>query len=633
MSGGNKAEIGIALFDGQLKLLSWNEAFFDIQMLPGGLAELSRPLNDFVRCFATQQKLGLGETERRTRHVIDEVRSAQPHHEIWTTVDGVEVCRIFAPLYSGGVICACWVIGGVALPADAFAQGAAVSSRTDVLDALDCIPAGFAMFDRQDCLVFCNEGYRGFHDRMRDSLLPGTKYEAILHASFDSGQIADPDITAEDLVTVHRRVLDGASQTYEVRLGDGRWMRCSETRTVDGNTVSIRSDITEPKHRENELERLSHALKMQNLHFDTALNNMVQGLCLFDAEQKLIVCNQRYLEMYGFSPEVVRPGIRLRDIMEYSISLGNYKSDEAGRALAQRPEQAAGREQSVLEQWLRDGRVISVLHQPMTGGGSVATYEDITERKQAEKRLELHARELERRNQELQDFAYVASHDLQEPLRKIEAFGSRLRDRYMDKLEGDGKVYVERMEHAARRMRDLIQDLLSYSRVSTEDKPMEACHLSEIANEVLSDLEIAIGEKGAEVRVGELPTLKASPIQMRQLFQNLLSNALKFVRSDVTPLIEISAKEVTEVDSEDTNDLRSLVEFSVKDNGIGFDQKYASQIFGIFQRLHGRGAFEGTGIGLATCRKILERHKGKIAAYGVPNEGATIKFWLPKEQA
>jgi signal transduction histidine kinase/AmiR/NasT family two-component response regulator len=318
--------------------------------------------------------------------------------------------------------------------------------------------------------------------------------------------------------------------------------------------------------------------------------------------------------------------------MEYSVSLGNYRREDAERAIAERPTTADKREQAVLHQRLNDGRVIAVMHVPMAGGGSVATYEDVTQTVRAEEALRDYARKLERSNRELQDFASIASHDLQEPLRKIEAFGSRLRSRCGEEIGESGRFYVERMEEAAGRMRSLINDLLTYSGVTTEARPFVATDLGQIAREVISDLQVTIEQVRGRVEVGELPEVEADPTQMRQLLQNLLSNAFKFHRAGVPPVVRISARLHQPDPRLHGAGAPQLCEVRVADNGIGFEQAHADRIFGIFQRLHGREDYAGTGIGLATCRKILERHGGAITAVGRPGRGATFVFTMPVEQ-
>lgn len=244
------------------------------------------------------------------------------------------------------------------------------------------------------------------------------------------------------------------------------------------------------------------------------------------------------------------------------------------------------------------------------------------ERRVAERTAELNAlnEKLQISNRELQDFASVASHDLQEPLRKIQAFGDRLLSRAGDALGDEGKDYLKRMHGAAGRMQTLINDLLAFSRVTTKAQPFEPVDLGRVAAEVVSDLETSIEKSGGRVDIGPLPTIDADPLQMRQLLQNLIGNALKFARPGVAPTVRVRAAAA---------DDGGAVELSVADDGIGFDEKYLDRIFNVFQRLHGRGEYEGTGIGLAVCRRIAERHGGTITARSRPGEGATFVVTLP----
>ena len=245
-----------------------------------------------------------------------------------------------------------------------------------------------------------------------------------------------------------------------------------------------------------------------------------------------------------------------------------------------------------------------------------------------------YSQELARSNAELQQFASIASHDLQEPLRKIQAFGNRLQEKYGEALSEQGADYIKRMQNAAQRMQILIDDLLVFSRITTKAQPFVAVNLANVAKEVLSDLEVLIQQTGAHVELGELPTINADPLQMRQLLQNLIGNALKFHRENEAPRVKIysqihgNREQLTE-NSPDTH----FYQITVEDNGIGFDQKYCDRIFQVFQRLHGRSEYEGTGIGLAICRKIVERHGGSITAESTPSQGAKFIVTLPVHQS
>lgn len=256
---------------------------------------------------------------------------------------------------------------------------------------------------------------------------------------------------------------------------------------------------------------------------------------------------------------------------------------------------------------------------------------DITELKQAQKELQAYAAKLAESNQELQEFAYVASHDLQEPLRKVAAFGDRLKTTYGANLGDKGLDYLSRMLNAATRMQTLINDLLMFSRVTTAAKPFEPVDLETVVQEVLSDLEIKIAETNAEVEIASLPTVMADGLQMRQLFQNLIGNALKFSRQDVPPDIDIRSETCRSQNLPEAIESQSenFACIKVKDNGIGFDQKYADKIFGVFQRLHTRSEYSGSGIGLSICQKIVKRHGGAIRVESKPDHGATFTVIFP----
>jgi len=225
--------------------------------------------------------------------------------------------------------------------------------------------------------------------------------------------------------------------------------------------------------------------------------------------------------------------------------------------------------------------------------------------------------ELECSNAELEQFASVASHDLQEPLRKILAFGSRLESKCNDSLDEAGKDYLARMQNAATRMQNLIRGLLSLSRVSSKGCPFEPVRLNDVFNILIDDLEIQIADSNAKVDVSDLPVINGDETQMRQLFQNILVNAMKYVEPGKVPHVSVSCSTINKAG----NKFNQIV---VADKGIGFEQKYAERIFGVFQRLHGKGEYVGTGIGLAICQKIVDRHGGSISAVSEP--GVETKF-------
>jgi light-regulated signal transduction histidine kinase (bacteriophytochrome) len=263
----------------------------------------------------------------------------------------------------------------------------------------------------------------------------------------------------------------------------------------------------------------------------------------------------------------------------------------------------------------------------------VLSFMDITELKLAQLKLESLNLDLQRSNDNLQQFAYVASHDLQEPLRKIESFGNILQDQYADKLSETGVDLLNRMQSASTRMATLIKDLLAYSRLTSNQQTMRPVALEQVLSWVVSDLDVAIVESGTTLSRALLPSVTGDESQLRQLFQNLLSNAIKFRRNDQAPVITVTVDQVPAEElpsaGRPSRPAASYYRIRVSDNGIGFDEQYRSRIFQVFQRLHSRSQYAGTGIGLAIVQKVVENHNGMISATSEPNAGATFSVYLP----
>lgn len=249
-------------------------------------------------------------------------------------------------------------------------------------------------------------------------------------------------------------------------------------------------------------------------------------------------------------------------------------------------------------------------------------------RDQLELRVQERTAELVRRNKELQEFVFVASHDLREPLRKIQTFGDLVGRNSSEALANADRNCISRMQGAAARMQTLLDSLLRYSRVTNHKEPFQETDMIKSVEEALSNLEVVVGEKKARLEVGQLPTVEADGVQMVQLFQNLISNALRFQSPNNIPIVRIHAKTV-----ENRFGGKNAYEISIEDNGIGFDEKYLDKIFKPFQRLHGRDEYEGVGIGLAICRKIVEHHRGTLTAMSTPGKGATFIVTLPRKQS
>ncbi|HUQ65927.1 MAG TPA: ATP-binding protein [Flavitalea sp.] len=259
----------------------------------------------------------------------------------------------------------------------------------------------------------------------------------------------------------------------------------------------------------------------------------------------------------------------------------------------------------------------------------------VLEKEKFQKILENKVKELDRSNKELEEFAYIASHDLQEPLRKITSFSERLKEKLPSNLEPDVQLYLNRMLAATDNMRTLIDNLLEFSRTSRISEPFRRTDLNNVISEVRADLELKIEETSTTIKSDTLPVVDAIPLQMRQLFTNLFTNAIKFKGEDALPEIEIKSAELSDEEKEENhlNQNTKYYKINVKDHGIGFDQEFAMKIFQIFQRLHGKAEYPGSGIGLAICKKIVENHSGRIFAESEPGKGAEFIIILPEFQS
>jgi light-regulated signal transduction histidine kinase (bacteriophytochrome) len=242
--------------------------------------------------------------------------------------------------------------------------------------------------------------------------------------------------------------------------------------------------------------------------------------------------------------------------------------------------------------------------------------------------------ELNHSNRELEEFAYIASHDLQEPLRKITTYSDRLSEKYKEALTGDGLMYLSRMIISAENMRMLINDLLEFSRISKNEQPYERVDMNMVLKLVKTDLELVIEETGTIINCESLPAVDAIPSQMKQLLANIIGNAIKFHKPGLPPVITISANILSEKEKVRLELAKNRIyyEFSISDNGIGFEEEYNTRIFQVFQRLHGKSEYPGSGIGLAICKKIIEYHHGIIYATSEPGAGARFTFILPQDQ-
>lgn len=399
---------------------------------------------------------------------------------------------------------------------------------------------------------------------------------------------------------------------------------------LDNETILISfSDITDVKKAFVEIEQ-------QKLLLDNILKHSPNGISVYKVlrndngnviDFKCVLANDAVEKLTGISNKARYSKTVYELILEYKDS-GKQMEESVLKTLQTNEPSMIEFYHPVSQKWLE----FSVAK--MDDDHLLNVFKDITQTKESALKTELLVDELKRSNTSLEEFAYAASHDLQEPLRKIDFFCESLKRSLGENVSDDISKRFERMQNAAARMRTLINDLLAYSRVSVKSAAFKRVELNAVAEQVLQDLEATITQTSAKIKVAELPVIKADEGQLRQMFQNIISNALKYRQADVMPEIVITAGSINDDDisfknlSKEKKKKYHLIE--IKDNGIGFPQEYAEKIFHVFQRLHARAEYEGTGVGLAIVQKIVSNHKGYIAALGEPGKGATFRILLPK---
>lgn len=365
---------------------------------------------------------------------------------------------------------------------------------------------------------------------------------------------------------------------------------------------------------------------------DVIINAMAEAVVIYDAQGRLLRVNPSAVAAFGYNPLGEE---RLELVQKISIQHLDGRPvlvEELPSTLALNGQGTKGQKflfyntQGEERTALCSGSPLYLRDQLV---GAVVVFHDVTELELAQAALKSYAAQLENKNRELQDFAFISSHDLQEPLRKIQAFSERLDKKYSLVLDQEGREYLMRMNRSAARMQRMLNDLLAYSRVTTKARSFIPVDLNEVIVQVLQELDFRIEQSGARVEVGPAFSVEADPLQMYQLLQNLIANALKFHQSGSPPVIQITSQFMPELPVS----RHTYVELSVEDNGIGFDERHLERIFQPFQRLHGIQEFEGSGMGLAICRKIVERHGGNITARSSPGQGAVFIVTLPARQA
>lgn len=378
-----------------------------------------------------------------------------------------------------------------------------------------------------------------------------------------------------------------------------------------------------------ERKQTEQVLRRREMEYHLVTDHVPALIASFDEQQRYRLANKPYQEWFHKTEDAII-GRHAREILGKRLydQVSPYMDQALGGNMV--TFELLTQHEDGTDRWL-NGTYVPDIGEDQSVKGFYALVGDITQRKFAEERLKFQTQELARSNAELEQFAHIASHDLQEPLRKVQTFSDRLRSRCASLLGPQELDYLDRMHKATNRMQTLIQDLLAFSRVGTKKNPFQPIALNKIVAEVLNDLETLISRVGATVECSPLPTIEADPTQIRQLFQNLIGNALKFQKSDSPPHVSIFTPATNPIENLPSTD-KPHCSIGIQDNGIGFEPQFTERIFGVFQRLHGRDEFEGTGIGLSICKKVVERHGGTITATSTPGEGSTFWITLPLAQ-
>ncbi len=455
------------------------------------------------------------------------------------------------------------------------------------------------------------------------------RYIGLSHYSELSRQVYDKFVHPDDIEQLHKVLNDAAKKqkpfTIEYRVknaatGKYEWILKKAVPRFEQNRftgfIGTALNINQQK------KQLSALIESEK-RFRTLAETLPQLVWITDAKGAQIYASSRWQEYTGFKPvgmesweQIVHPDDlqAISQIWQHSLKTGEVYRGEVR-----------------LKNKTGEYRWHSVHGEPILNEKGnitkwIGAFSDINDQKTLSKKLEKlvsdRTKELQRSNEDLQQFAHVASHDLKEPVRKIKTFVGRLRDEMSEQLDERGKLYINRTLNAADRMIVMIDGVLTYSTISALEEIYEPVNLNEILKSVEVDLELVIQQKGATIRYSNLPTLEGAPILLHQLFYNLVNNSLKFTKPDIPPVISLSSEMIWKDDKE-------FARIVLQDNGIGFEQEYADQIFGTFTRLHPKDRYEGSGLGLALCKNIVERHRGTITAHGIPNEGATFEIILP----
>lgn len=585
------------------------------------------------------------------RKIIDGVKSSgKPYyinnHNYTLEKDGTEKDIFLNVIYqpfrnSEGDICGVMVLCND-VTQNVMAQRRVEESEQRVRSIVESVPFPIGVYSgREMRIVMANQSIMDVWGKGND--IVGSTYSEVLPELEGTGIYAQLDRVFTTGIPFHARnqqvdlVVDGKLQPFFFNYSFTPLYDADGTIYGVMNTAAEVTDLNVAKQKVEQSEK----------NFRNIILQAPVAMCLMVGPDHVVeIANEAMINLWGKLPEQVLnkpifeglPDSRdqgLEKLLNDVFTTGKaFNANEMPVNLLR-----FGKTETVYQNFVyepyrdADGTILGILAITVDVSAQVLArhkIQDIVTRRTRE--LEIANNDLLKSNAELAQFAYIASHDLQEPLRKISTFAQMIESRSADKLDGQSLNYFDKIKNAANRMQTLIRDVLTYSELVKDSEIFAPTDLNEVLDGVISDFELLIEQKGARITFENLPVVEAIPLQMSQLFGNLISNSLKFSRTDIQPVISIATDLMTVAEKAE-NDFQKEVYYKItfRDNGIGFREEYADKIFNIFQRLHGKLEYEGTGIGLAMCRKIALNHNGVLNAHGSSENGAVFNLLIPEK--
>ncbi|MEQ8357581.1 MAG: PAS-domain containing protein [Kiloniellaceae bacterium] len=505
---------------------------------------------------------------------------------------------------------------------------AAAAAQQRLRESIESLAGGFALFDANERLVLCNRRYGDLYAGVRDMLVPGMRFEELIAAASRSGTFPEANENADYWVDKQLQHFRNPGRPFEIELRDGTWFRVAERRTANGGFVVISTNITELRRRESELRSIGEELRHKNVLLDAALDNMAQGLAMFDVNQRMIICNQRFLDLYGLPGGMAQPGTELSKILDHTAELENLSTEQTRMLRHRRQSTAASLEETTMQDFLPNGRVISVVHRPMPGGGSLSTYDDVTGSYSAERQLRIAKEEAELASRAKSDFLANVSHELRTPLNAIIGFSEIIKNQLFGPMGNQRyREYAIDIHDSGTHLLSLINDILDLSKIEAgkfelQEEPLDLERATKACFRIMRDRAEEAGVHLEQRFPAQMPRLKADQRAVKQILLNLLTNAVKFTGRDGRVLVYSSI-----------NQEGALV-LHVEDTGIGIAEADIAKAMAPFGQVDSSLSrkYEGTGLGLPLTRHLVDLHDGELTLSSNTGQGTHVSIMFPRQR-